>query len=100
MFPVTEHRFLPFDHVYGNIEKELNEKEVLVNPKEVNEIINTKCDRCTVRGEVAYRSDIETYKRLTNVGKTVKDCVPEEVLKKNELNSNKKKDVDKLLKKH
>lgn len=55
---------------------------------------------CKVRGEVAYRSDIGTYKQLTKVGKTMKDFVPEELIKMNQLNENKKRDVDKLLKKH
>lgn len=144
VFPVTGHSFLPADRVFGNIEKELKRKEVLVNPKEVYDIIkkyakiklvgtdvkvydfkkaketiikevqkwhfqiskikrvyiNRIGNNCTVRGEIAYKSDIGSYKKITRVGKTMKHFVPEEVLKKNELNANKKKDVDKLLKKH
>lgn len=52
---------------------------------------------CTVRGETTYWCDVEIYKRLTKVGKTIDNCILEGIEKKNALNPKKKEYVDKFL---
>lgn len=39
VYPVTGHNFLPPDRVFGNIEKALKRKEIIVTTKEVYDII-------------------------------------------------------------
>lgn len=39
VFPISGHRFLPPDRIFGNIEKETRKHEVIISPDEYNYII-------------------------------------------------------------
>ncbi|CAF4843131.1 unnamed protein product [Pieris macdunnoughi] len=40
VFPIPGHSFLPADRVFGNVERELKRKEVIVQPEEYHNIFN------------------------------------------------------------
>lgn len=40
VFPIPGHSFLPADRVFGNIERELKKKEVIISPEEYHEIFS------------------------------------------------------------
>lgn len=52
LYPVTGHSFLLPDRVFGNIEKELRRKEVIVNPEEVYDIVKNYATVKTVGKDV------------------------------------------------
>lgn len=65
VFPITGHSFMPPDRVFGNIEKKIRKKEVIVKPEEYIDFISE-------HATVTSLSNILVYDWKTSVQNTVK----------------------------
>nr|CAH7762377.1 unnamed protein product [Callosobruchus chinensis] len=104
IFPITGHSFIPPDRVFGNVEKEVKQREIIVNP---NEYINIISNSATVKklGEdvvnLNWKCEVQKYIRIVKRGRSLDDIRPVSIAKGNSVTKEQKKvDVNSLLVNH
>ncbi|KAJ4431019.1 hypothetical protein ANN_19612 [Periplaneta americana] len=108
-FPVPGHSYIPLppDRVFGVIERKVLKIENIIHPneyiemfKESGTVTRRRNNIGLVQGEVAYTIDLGVPRSIAKKGQRLGNLYPRTKVNSVPLNSNKVKDVKKLLEKH